>query len=325
MMTMTLQEAPFTIKIELTEGCNLGCSFCGLRGMREKGTKPWYFMTLETATIIAEEIKRVGWRSKIMFSMHGEPTLNPNIFNIIKVFRKNLPDASFHLFTNGYGIVNSDVYDIPEYVCELFNSGINNLMLDNYSPNGDWKRIVECFDDSEITYLKTGVEFFPNKKNDFRIMVIPPINLDDENVTRHLNNHCGAAFPKDASYNDKRCARPFREMVFRWDGWVNICCNDYRGEYAIENIHDKDIDDIWNHERFQAARIMLYNKDRKFVCCNGCTDTSVRVGLLPDKKGKETLPPITEVKKFLKNVLDEVGNEKPLSKIIVLRKWEQEQ
>ena len=30
------QEAPFTILIEPTEGCNLGCSFCGLRGMRER-------------------------------------------------------------------------------------------------------------------------------------------------------------------------------------------------------------------------------------------------------------------------------------------------
>lgn len=64
MNNMKEQQAPFTILVEPTEGCNLGCSFCGLRGMREKGTKPWKFMTIETATRIADEIKRVGWKSK---------------------------------------------------------------------------------------------------------------------------------------------------------------------------------------------------------------------------------------------------------------------
>lgn len=29
-----VQQPPFTVLIEPTEGCNLGCSFCGLRGMR---------------------------------------------------------------------------------------------------------------------------------------------------------------------------------------------------------------------------------------------------------------------------------------------------
>lgn len=33
---MKLQERPFSIQVEFTEGCNRGCGFCGLRGMRER-------------------------------------------------------------------------------------------------------------------------------------------------------------------------------------------------------------------------------------------------------------------------------------------------
>ena len=57
-MKIENQEAPFTVQIELTEGCNLGCKFCGLRGMREKGTKPWKFLNIKTAKRIASEINK---------------------------------------------------------------------------------------------------------------------------------------------------------------------------------------------------------------------------------------------------------------------------
>jgi MoaA/NifB/PqqE/SkfB family radical SAM enzyme len=89
-MKIAKQQAPFTVQIETTEGCNLGCSFCGLKGMREKGTQPWYFMTVETALKIAKEIKRMNWNAKIVFGMHGEPTLNPKFLSIVRIFRKNL-------------------------------------------------------------------------------------------------------------------------------------------------------------------------------------------------------------------------------------------
>lgn len=82
------QQAPFTIQVEPTEGCNLGCTFCGLQGMKHNGKTPWNFMTLETAERIASEISRVGWNSKIVFALHGEPTLNKNFFGDSKDFQK---------------------------------------------------------------------------------------------------------------------------------------------------------------------------------------------------------------------------------------------
>ena len=42
------QQPPYTIQIEPTEGCNLGCSFCGLQGMKHNGK--------DTLEPISEEI-----------------------------------------------------------------------------------------------------------------------------------------------------------------------------------------------------------------------------------------------------------------------------
>lgn len=315
-MNKIVQQAPFTVLIEPTEGCNLGCSFCGLRGMREKGTKPWNFMSVELAKRISNEIAKAGWKSKIVFAQHGEPTLNPLLFSIIKTFRDALPNSIFHMYTNGYGINKSE--DTEGYLEKLFAVGINNLIVDCYTEDGDWNFINKIDADkwNVVLYDKKVPLYTNNKKS--RILLLPPIK-EDNRITRKLANHCGAAAPLDKSYNNKRCAMPFRELAFRWDGNVSLCCDDFRGEYPIANINDMGIVELWNHERFQAARIMLYNHSRNFRPCNGCTNISMRVGFLPDSSGKESLPKITE---DVKNLAQSVHKDGFLSPIIVKRKWE---
>lgn len=310
-----VQQLPFTVLIEPTEGCNLGCSFCGLRGMREKGTKPWNFMEIKTAKRISSEIAKAGWKSKIVFAQHGEPTLNPKIFEIIRIFREALPNNIFHMYTNGYGPNNAK--DVDKYVNDLFYSGINNLIVDCYTDDGDWNFVNKLKSERNIEFYAKGVPLYTNNMKE-RILMLPPIKTDHK-ITRKLANHCGAAGPLDHSYDNKRCAMPFRELAFRYDGNVSLCCDDFRGEYPIANINDMDIVSLWNHERFQAARIMLYNYSRDFRPCRGCTNISMRVGFLPDSSGQETLPEITpEVKKLAQSV----HKDGFLSPIIVKRKWE---
>lgn len=298
------QGAPFTIQIEPTEGCNRGCSFCGLRGMREKGTEPFYFMKKEVAERIASQIAEAGWNSKILFAMHGEPTLNKNLVRIIKIFRKHLPKSQFSLFTNGVGIQNG-TFSIQD----LREAGINNLMIDLYAKGDDGHKIMNSMEPEEYEILGSGVPMFKGTHKTFRLLFAPPIQESKD--TKHtLCNHCGAAAPLDFSCDGKRCARPFRELSFRYDGSVSICCNDFRGEYPIGNIMEMDIDDIWQDKKFRAARILLYAGKRTFTPCLGCNALSHRVGLLPDKMGKETMPEPTEkIEKFARSV---AKNSEPL-------------
>lgn len=299
------QTPPFTIQVEPTEGCNLGCKFCGLRGMRKNGTKPWKFMTIETAERIASETERVGWKAKIVFAVHGEPILNPNFKEIVKVFRKHLPKAILHMYTNG--IWFGEKTDPDKEFNELFDAGMDDVLVDCYTNSGI--KFIDKLDAKQnIVILEPGVPFY-TMKHERRILLMPSLQSDDKNkATRRLANHAGAAFPLDKSFNNKRCAMPFREMSVRWDGWVTICCDDFRGAYRIGNINQMKIDEIWNHPRFQVARIMLYNYNRNFAPCDGCTNISPRVGFLPDPSGHETLPEITdEIEKLAKSVFKQEG------------------
>lgn len=298
---MSYQQCPpLSIQIELTEGCNLGCNFCGLRGIRENGRKPWKPMSQVTASKIVKEIERVGWNSRIIFSMHGEPTLNPKHLSIIRLFRRHLPNAIMSMMTNGWGLAkkweDAQHQGMIDIIDSYRTAGLNDLIIDSYSTTGGDALLiknalanVEEAIDFDIQELESGIPLYGRSAKAFRVLFTPPIQQNLA-INRHLCNHCGAAAPLDSSYEGKRCARPFREMSFRWDGWVALCCNDFRGEYPISNIHDMSIDEIWQHKRFQAARILLYDKQRTFVPCLGCNALSHRVGLLPDRLGKESLP-----------------------------------
>lgn len=315
---MRVQQAPYVVQVELTEGCNRGCDFCGLNGMRKHGKGPFYHMQMETAQRIVDEVSRLGWKPRFLFAMHGEPTLNEHCTEIIKLFSKAFPRSHISMFTNGVGIVKGKVT-----IKQLREAGVTNLMIELYEPGDDGHKIKARFDKKGIPYevLGDGTPMFSNKLN-WRVLFAPPLT-EGEIKTHTLCNHCGAALPKNDSCAGKRCTRPFREISFRYDGSIAICCNDFRGEYPIGNINDTPLDELWNGKRFNAARIMLYAGERTFTPCQGCDAVSFRVGLLPDKYGKETLPEPTEkVRAYARSVSKK--NEPLCGDNWTNRPWEEE-
>jgi len=299
-MTSYNQETPFCIQVELTKGCNLQCTFCGINGFQEKPSSNLNFMTVETATRIAEEMSFAGWNSRIEFAMHGEPTLNKNWIEIIGIFRQHLPKAQLMVTSNGGGIVGSK--QIQKTIVDYFQAGGTILAIDEYVGIKLCDKVRAAIDEFELEDKGISIYEYPSDKrgnphqrsNKKFVSFIAPIDITKTGTHSDLNNHCGSGGDIDISYN-KKCAKPFREMSFNWDGSVNLCCNDFIGEYKCGNIHNTDIDTLWNNEYFQAARrfLMVPNRDA-LRPCRGCTAKSHRVGLLPDKKGKDTMSAPTD-------------------------------
>lgn len=318
--------APLLIEIEPTEGCNLGCSFCGLRGIRKNGTKPWKFLSVENAQIIAHKIRKERWKTKIAICGHGEPTLNPNLLEIIKVIREELPFNDISMMTNGVGFRNGN-FDLKSFCYELKELGFNDIVFDVYSNDGDWNVIEEIKDEYDITIMgdEMNGNTFSNKilKTELRILLYP-LELPNHPNWRKMANHCGAAAPLDFKKKHVTCTKVFREMFIRWDGNVSLCCDDFRGQYFIANALQEDLRlrDIWNHERFQAARIRLFNKDRTFKPCYGCNCPPNRAGFIPDiSGGKDKIYMPTEISEDVIRITNEAYLKDGLTTIIK-RKWE---
>ena len=325
-----IQEPPFSIQIELTEGCNLACWFCGIAGIRNNGingvdrisgknSKPYKFMKAYDARTIAKKIKESEWTSRIEFAMHGEPTLNPWIIEIVTLFRNFLPKNSLMMSSNGGGLLKDTTHKINL----LFESGLNTLLLEDYKHANIVDKIKKKYEGPyEFSYYPENKAANPHKRrrpSEKLIVIVEDISEATSGTHSTLNNHTGCAFPLDYENEFARCALPFREMAIRWNGKVALCCNDFRGVYKCGSVLKSDLNKIWQNKYFRAARKSLYNNYRDFKPCFGCNTRSMRVGLLPDKLGKQTLKePSTKDLAAIKKAI----SGKPYSKI-VKRPWEE--
>jgi radical SAM protein with 4Fe4S-binding SPASM domain len=309
---MKSQSPPFCIQLELTEGCNLACSFCGIAHIRDnkangpenikgKNSHPYKFLTLKSATELAYKLKSAKmlnkWNPRIEMAMHGEPTMNPDYKEIVRVLREYLPATHLQMTTNGGGLLRGG---LDKNINELMEAGINVLLLDNYEGIKICDKVREQYTGPFPVYEyprdKKANPHRRRRPKDHDIVITQDIEFASKGNHATLNNHAGGSFPKNNRAEGKRCAKVFREMSIRWDGNVAICCNDWPGFYKIGNVlQHQSLNEIWQSNYFRAARKKLYHGERDFGPCQGCDALSYRPGLLPDLKGQESYDRATKL------------------------------
>lgn len=312
---------PNTVQVELVQGCNRQCKFCGSNGFEHK----LHFIAKEVLKRECELIAESGYNPRILLAGHGENTLHPKFFSCVKIMRRILPKHWIQIMTNGY-IVRKDLSSI----CKMFDSGINDVTLDEYSDSkfndNEIQAMLDEYEEDtgthvEFVRMKKGVPLYaPKQPSRHRLLIVPAIDETEVAASRRLNNHCGAGMQASDSCAERRCTIIFREMLFRWDGSVAICCQDFRGQYSVANCMDEDIecfDDLWRHPRLEAARRILYHDHRVFFPCNICNSIPMREGLLPDHLGKQKMEKPTD-----KDYAIVTEEHKPLTKLRP-RKWEE--
>lgn len=319
------QEPPNAVQIELVEGCQLRCSFCGLNGIRGKDNN-FKFMEKDTLQTLCLQMREQKWNPRIELAVHGEPTWHPKLIEMVGLIRTIGPDWYIMMTSNGGGLLGK-----PGPLTNIRNlfetAGLNTLALDDYDGAKIVPKIRKALEDeaslADVIVLEYPEEPHGNphvRSSDKRLVFVEDIGKASTGTHSVLNNHAGAGAPPNDSGMGKRCAKPFRELTVRWDGSVAICCNDWRGIFKCGSVVTDGLDKVWNGDAMGAARIKLYRGERDFGPCLGCDATSYRVGLLPDKLGKVTLPkPNKQVEQDLKTACAGESFTK-----LVPREWERD-
>lgn len=92
-----------SIELDLVDYCNLSCSLC-VRGCDILDSKiPRKTMGLNDVKRFIDETKDINFRWKTIKLVGGEPTLHPQLFDILNMFTefKKICNFSLHLYTNG--------------------------------------------------------------------------------------------------------------------------------------------------------------------------------------------------------------------------------
>ena len=265
------------IYIEITNNCNLNCSFCSKTNKKKRN------MTLEEFKIILDKIK--DYTNYIYLHVKGEPLLHPQVINFIQEAEKR--DLKVNLTTNGtlfqklskelgscknLNKINFSLHsenNIPNYLENIFDNikylsnkttviyrlwTLKNNELDEKST-----KIVEKIKD----YYNLSPEIVDKIKKEKNISINSQIYVDKDNefIWPKITNH------KSCGY----CYALKTQIAILVDGTVVPCCLDAEGIINLGNIFQESLESIISKERYQKLQKSLQDRKPSEELCKSCT------------------------------------------------------
>ena len=265
------------IYIEITNYCNLNCSFCS------KDNRIKHEMTIEEFKHIVNEIE--DYTDSIYLHVKGEPLLHTNLDEILSICDEN--NLKVRITTNGTLLEKKK--DI------LLNHNIKQINISLHSENNQPNYFETVFNTCDELSKKTAIVY--------RIWTLSNLKLDKistkivDKITRHYNLPTDIVnkiindknikisdniyLDKDFEFEwpkikeDKKtigtCLGTRTHIAILSNGDVVPCCLDSNAVIKLGNLHQDTLQDIINSDLFQNIRTGFQNN--KVICslCQSCT------------------------------------------------------
>jgi len=255
------------IYLEITNNCNLNCSFC----IKNNRTKK--FMSKEEYQYILNSIK--GHTKYLYFHVSGEPLLHPLINDFINIASDNF---NINITTNGYLIkriinnknirqINISLHSynplyhisLEEYLQNIVDV-INNLHEHTYFSLRFW--VNNIYNEEIIKYLEKVYNKKIKMENGYLITKNVFVSINKEFIWPTLDNDYYNEFGTCYALKD--------HLGILVNGDVIPCCLDANSIIKLGNIFNDKIDDIKNSERYQRMLSGFKNNIKCEELCKKC-------------------------------------------------------
>ena len=275
--------------LETTHGCNLSCGHCSCR-LDKKGI--YHFMSEKTWRNAWKIIAKVSPTCRIDLCLGGEPTLNPQLPQLLTIAREISPLSQIQITTNGTMLRKGQwTYK------QLLKAGANIVYTDMYGPREDFMKMAQASGYPWYVYYNPP-EQAPSPWSyhgpKFKLIVLQeqPENWPQSRFragllgTWYNNLDWKAAarfglFPVTKAPH-RRCNQPFLYACVDSRGRYLLCCQDNVGETAGQfgSVNENGVNgfkQFWFGKRMQRIRRNLWKKNRdKNPQCSRCCVTFSR-------------------------------------------------
>lgn len=281
---------PYCWVLEVTHGCNLRCGHCNCA--LDPVPKTYRFMPLETAECAAQIIAAVNPTSRLDICGGGEPTLNPDLVEIIRLIRKIVPKLQIQVTTNGTMLTKGRIS-----YGEILNAGANFVYTDMYAPRSTFHRLANESGFSWYEYYAAPKDapspWTYHGKPDLRSIVLQenpsnwPRSRKSANLLgtwfNHLDWDAAKKFGLSPCFEPpaRRCNQPFVYTMIDAGGNYVLCGQDNVGETSgqLGNVSEgfEGFKRFWFSAFMQMVRKNLRVKNRAGnpQCCR-CSVTFSR-------------------------------------------------
>jgi radical SAM protein with 4Fe4S-binding SPASM domain len=310
---------PISAHIDVSSVCNYKCSFCfqaDAPGMKAAGLKRG-FMSADMFKKIVDELCEFPEKiKKIKIGNHGEPTLNPDVVQMVEYASKRACAEIVEMFTNGsklepklnQGLVDAGLqrinvsleglsdqryYEVAG-VRQDFQSivaGVKDLYERKKAANSDLKIYVKIADhahalkkdSTEIFVLsESEKEYFHNTFGPicdeiFVEKVVPQWAETQLNKQNEVED-TGMYGQKINNSWKEVCPFVFMYLHFNCDGTVSPCTLDWPRKVVVGNVNKNTVGEIWNGKSLKELQVAMLSGKRKCIdFCGACSAPMVCV------------------------------------------------
>lgn len=268
------------IYIEITNKCNLSCSFCPVnnRIKKEMSVEEFEYILKQTSSITPF----------LYLHVQGEPLFHSKFNQILTIC--DSCHQHVQLVTNGTYISkypmlykHSSIRKISfslqsiEYQNQIdINAYIQNI--DTFTTNALKER-----DDIYIEYrfwredqtnqsnTKLAYSYFSNKYNFKPTNRLKSYELDNHLFLSYENSFNWPSFDSNHDSSIGKCLGTIQQLAILVDGTVVPCCLDYNGSIDLGNIFNTSLSDIMKSERYLAIQNGFKNNQAVEELCKHCS------------------------------------------------------
>lgn len=256
-----LKDHMFRIDLDLAGNCNRRCSFCPRSGDYPNVDE---YMSLEIVREVIDRMREISFDGWVELAGRGEPTLNPDFEEIVRLLTPKDRTWKVRVTTNGYQLGKhwKSSYKLIDW-----------LILNSYESQYEYDKRVEKY---EVLENGNRVEHY-YKPDGVSIEEINKMNKVPDTVEPgkywkyQFNNRAGW-FSKE--FENMPCYHPVRQIFINYTGEYQMCCNDWTYQVGIGNVLEQNLWDMYlNHPKIQRIKWALLNGNRKDVKpCSMCDD-----------------------------------------------------
>lgn len=305
-------DTPFSVHIDVCSLCNFTCTFCfqnDKQGMKEAGVS-WGMMDLDVFKSCVDDLRKFPQKiKKIKIGNHGEPTMHPDLPQMIKYAREaNVADV-VEIFTNGSRLNPRLNQELVDSGLQRMNISVEGLTVESYKRIAGYKIDYEQF----IANIR---DLYNRKTSDLSLYIKvvdhavvksepgrPTIDLTQveknyffdtfgeisdemsiENVVPQWAETDQNELTDTGMYGQKIetlkevCPFPFMYLHVNSDGSVAGCTLDWARKVLVGNKEKHDLYEVWNGELMRDLRLkMLKGQRNEIPMCNTCNAPNVCV------------------------------------------------
>ncbi|MDP8230801.1 MAG: SPASM domain-containing protein [Candidatus Gorgyraea atricola] len=292
------------LAVEVTNICNANCIFCGYRHQKRKK----YILSNEQFRYFLDKYVEYGGGELKFTPIVGDPLVDKNLIDKIKMARRERCIGHMYLFTNLIGLNNFNITD-------FLLSGINRVYVSTCIGNKKmYKRVfgVDCYDVvisniekllKENNKLGKPVKIVITSRgerpyrgiygsSDYkRIVGLYGANIE---ILEEYGNWTGDVteneLPRGHSFRKIKnriepCSQLYNGFIILANGDAGICwCTDLEANLIIGNVYKESLDDIWRGEKLKSMRENWLKGDMPPICRNCHIYTPVSVFLSCNRK-----------------------------------------